>query len=192
LVDTNDPGVAINRMPTIGMDNTCEVIFKDVTISKEDIIGNPGEGRQILQKMFPRAILAKCAEMMGGCKTALDMTTKYAKERVQYGQPIGGFQAIQHYMANMLLGYDTTVNYLYKTCWMADEGLDITKEVHGLKARTNEQYKFITERAVQIHGGVGTSREFDISLFYRKALTCQYVMGDTQYHYEKLAAILGT
>jgi alkylation response protein AidB-like acyl-CoA dehydrogenase len=191
LVNAKDPGITCSKMPTIGMDNNCEVIFKNVNVPAKDLIGGPGQGWKILEKMFPKAIVAKCAEMVGGSRACIDMTAQYAKQRVQYEKPIGGFQAIQHYMANMLLGYDTTCNYLYKVVWMADEGMDITKEIHALKAHANEQYKFITERGVQIHGGVGTTREFNIGLFYRRAKASEYVLGDTDYHHEKLAAALG-
>jgi alkylation response protein AidB-like acyl-CoA dehydrogenase len=191
LVDAKASGIACTKMPTIGMDNCCEVIFTDVTVSKDDLIGEPGKGWKILEKMFPKAIIGKSAEMVGGCRAVIDMTAEYAKQRVQYGKPIGGFQAIQHYMANMLLGYDTTSNYLYKVCWMAEEGLDVTKEVHALKAQANEQFKFISERGVQIHGGVGTSREFDVGLFYRRAKAYEYILGDSGHHWEKLAVELG-
>jgi acyl-CoA dehydrogenase len=191
LVDARAPGVTSTKMPTIGMDNTCEVILKDVKVGRQDVIGRPGEGFEILTKMFGKAIVAKCAEMLGGCKASIDMTADYAKKRVQYGKPIGGFQAIQHYMANMLLGYDTSINYLYKVAWMIDEGMDVSLEASALKAQTNEQYKFISERGVQIHGGVGTTREFNIGLFYRRAKACEYVLGDTEYHYEKVAQALG-
>ena len=74
---------------------------------------------------------------------------------------------------------------------MVDEGLDVSKEIHALKAQVNEQYKFISERGVQIHGGVGTTREFNIALFYRRAKVSEYIMGDTEFHYEKLAQALG-
>ncbi len=187
LVDAKDPGITCTKMPTISKDNTCEVVFKDVKVSKENIIGKPGQGMEILEKIIPRAIIAKSAEMLGGCEAAISMTSAYAKERVQYGKPIGGFQAIWHFMADMQLGYDTSVNYLYKTAWMIDEGLDASLETSVLKAQTNEQYKFITGRGVHIHGGIGTTREFNIALFYRRAKSAEYVLGDTDYHYEKIA-----
>jgi alkylation response protein AidB-like acyl-CoA dehydrogenase len=74
---------------------------------------------------------------------------------------------------------------------MLDEGMDVTKEVSALKAQVNEQYKFITERAVQIHGGIGTTREFNIGLFYRRAKAFEYILGDTDYHQNKIADALG-
>jgi acyl-CoA dehydrogenase len=90
-------------------------------------------------------------------------------------------------MANMLLAYDTCYNYLYKVVWMIDEGMDVTLEASAAKAQLNEEYKFISERAVQIHGAIATSREYDTGLFYRRAKAFEYVMGDTDYHYEKVA-----
>jgi len=191
LVDADDPGITISKIPTIAMDNCCEVLFKDVKIAGENIIGSPGKGWEILEKMSERAMVAKAAEMLGGCKASIDMTAGYAKKRIQYGKPIGGFQIIQHYMANMLLGYDTSFNYLYKVAWMIDEGLECAKEASALKAQVNEQYKFITERSVQIHGGVGTTREFNPGLFYRRAKAFEFAEGDTDHHYEKIAQGLG-
>ena len=191
IVDAKDSGITCTKMPTIGKDNTCEIKFKDVKVSKGDIIGEPGNGWNIIEKIWGRAATAKCAEMIGGCKAAIDMTAEYAKERVQYGNPIGGYSVIQHYMADMLLAYDTTFNYLYKVVWLIDEGMDHDTEASALKSQVNENYKYITERGVQIHGGVGTSREFDIGLYYRKAKSFEYVMGDTDYHYEKIAQGLG-
>ena len=191
LVDSNDPGITCTKIPAIGKDNVCEVIFKDVKVPVEDRVGQEGEGWDILEKISQKAIVAKCAEMIGGCEEAINMTNAYAKQRVQYGTPIGGFQAIQHYMANMKVAYDTSVNYLYKVAWMVDEGMDAAKETSVLKAQTNEQYKFIAERGVQIHGGIGTTREFNIALFYRRAKAAEYILGDTDYHYEKVVQAAG-
>lgn len=190
LVDAQDPGVTCRKLGAIGKNNCCELVFKDVKVSKDALIGQPGQGWEILEKMSSKATVAKSAEMLGGCYESIDMTTVYAKQREQYSTPIGGFQAIQHYLANMKLGYDTSYYYLHKVAWMTDEGIDTTKEVSALKAQVNEQYKYITERAVQIHGGIGTTREFNIGLFYRRAKAFEYIMGSTDYHYDILADAL--
>ncbi len=191
LVDAKDPGIICSKLPTIAKDNCCELNFKDVVVSKDAILGSPGEGYEILERTANKAVSAKCAEMIGGCKVSIDITAQYAKNRVQYGKPIGGFQAIQHYMADMLLAYDTVYNYLYKVAWMIDTGRECSTEVSALKGLVNENYKFISERAVQIHGGVGTTREFDIGLFYRRAKAFEFALGDTYHHFEKVAQGLG-
>jgi acyl-CoA dehydrogenase len=191
LVNPKSTGVTAQKMRTIGKDNTCVVTLDNVSVSKDNVIGSPGEGWQILEGMAPKATVAKCAEMLGGCQEAIAATAAYAKERVQYGTPIGGFQAIQHYLADMRVAYDTSIYYLHQVAWMLDQGMDTLKEVSALKAQVNEQYKFITERAVQIHGGIGTTREFNIGLFYRRAKACEFVLGDTDYHQNRLADALG-
>ncbi|MBT7155613.1 MAG: acyl-CoA/acyl-ACP dehydrogenase [Deltaproteobacteria bacterium] len=190
LVDAKDPGINYTKMDAIGKDNLCRVTFKDVKVGDGDLIGGVGEGWEILEQMAQKATLAKCAEMLGGCAESIEMTNAYAKQREQYSTPIGGFQAIQHYMADMQIAYDTSLYYMQKVAWMMDEGMDTTKELSALKAQVNEKFKFITERAVQIHGGIGTTREFNIGLFYRRAKAHEYIMGDTDYHYAKLAEAL--
>jgi acyl-CoA dehydrogenase len=190
VVSAKAPGITRAKMPTIGMDNTCEVVFEGVRLSKDSVIGAVGRGWEVLEKVFPRATVAKCAEMIGASRACIDMTAAYAKEREQYGKPIGGYQIIQHYMANMLLAYDTAVNYLHRVAWMVDEGLDIATEASVLKACVNENFKFISERSVQIHGAIGTTREADIGLFYRRAKSFEYIMGDTEYHHEKISDAL--
>jgi alkylation response protein AidB-like acyl-CoA dehydrogenase len=186
LVDAGSPGLAVTKMPTIGMDNTCEVILKELKLPMENIIGSPGGGWELLQKMNAKAAVAKAAEMIGGAKSCIDITADYAKQREQYGKPIGAYQAIQHYMANMKVAYDTSVNYLYRIAWMIDEGLDCATEASVLKACINENFKYISERAVQIHGAIGTTREGDMGLFYRRAKSWEYICGDTDYHYDNI------
>ena len=186
LVDTDTPGLTITKIPTIGKDNCCEVVFKDVLVDKENIIGASGEGERILERMNLKAAVTKAAEMVGGCKACIDITADYARQREQYGRPIGGFQAIQHYMANMMLEYDTCRNYLYQVAWLVDEGEDYIAQASGLKACVNQAYNFISERAIQIHGGIGTTREGDIGLFYRKAKAGETICGDSEFLYEKV------
>jgi alkylation response protein AidB-like acyl-CoA dehydrogenase len=191
LVNADDPGVTTRKMPTIGKDNTCEVVFDGVTVSKDDMIGKPGQGDEILDSVLQKATVAKCAEMLGGCQAAVEMTADYARNRVQFGVPIGAQQSIQHYLADMQIAYDTSINYFYNVAWMIDEGMDFSTDASALKGRLNEMYNFIADRAVQIHGGVGTTREFNVGLFFRRAKAFELMMGDSQYHYERVAQGLG-
>jgi len=183
-VSAGDPGIRITKMPTIGMDNCCEVVFENVKVPEDDIIGKKGDGEQTLDRMVAKASIAKAAEMIGSMRACLDMTNAYAKERVQYGKPIGGFQAIQHDLANMLMACDLSQNYLYRIACKVDQGEDFQIDGSALKAMVNKNYKFISERGVQIHGGIGTAREGDVGLFYRKAKSNEYLCGDTDFHHE--------
>ena len=191
LVNVDDPGITVKKMPTIGKDNTCEVVFDSVAVSKDEMIGKPGQGEEILDNVLKTAAVAKCAEMLGGCQTAIQMSADYARTRIQYEVPIGAQQSIQHYLADMQIAYDTHINLFYKVAWMIDEGLDFSTDASALKGRLNEMYNFVVDRAVQIHGGVGTTREFDVGLYFRRAKAFELMLGDTQYHYEQVAQGLG-
>ena len=124
IVNAHVPGVTITKLPYVSSENACQVVFKDVQVENADLLGAPGSAASMLDKMYAKAAVAKAAEMSGGCKAAIDMTAKYAREREQYGNPIGGYQAIQHFMSNMLLAYDTCNNYLYRVACMIDEEED--------------------------------------------------------------------
>ena len=179
LTDAKAPGITINKLPTIALDNNCEVIFENVVIPQNAMIGDPGCAESVLGKMNAVAAVAKSAEMLGGCKACIDMTVDYAKQRVQYGKPIGGFQVIQHFVSNMLIEYDTNYNYLYYVISKIDNGEDFETDAYALKANTNEAYKFISERGVHIHGGIGTTREGNPGLFFRRVKADEVICGDT-------------
>jgi alkylation response protein AidB-like acyl-CoA dehydrogenase len=190
LVDTDNPNLAVTKLPAIGKDNICEVSFDKVRVTGQDVLGSPGQGLGPLETVSAKAAVAKAAEMIGGCRACIDMTADYAKQRHQYGKPIGGYQVIQHYMANMLLEYDSGHSYLYRTACKVDEGETFATDASGLKACANEGLKFISERSVQIHGGIGTTREGNVALYYRKAKSYEYQCGDTDLHYENIMANL--
>jgi len=186
VVDAKDPGITVTKLPSIAMDNTCKVEFSNVTVSSDDILGEPGSAWPILKKTQAKAAIAQAAEMLGGCTVCIGMTTNYAKEREQYGRVIGGNQVVQHYLANMLLAHDTANSYLYPTACMVDDGEDFIAAASALKAAVNENYKYVSERAVQIHGAIGTSREHDVGLFYRRAKSYESRCGSTDFHYDKV------
>ncbi len=104
-------------------------IFTEDTMMRQKVFFIP-----IVALALMMAGAAMAAEMLGGCKSCIDITADYAKQREQYGKPIGGFQVIQHYMANMLTEYDTSQNYLYRTACMIDEGEDFAMDASALKA----------------------------------------------------------
>jgi len=190
LVDTKAPGLKVTKLPTVAMDNTCEVSFTNVVA--EATLGAPGAGEALLEKMYAKAAVAKAAEMVGGCKVCIDVSAAYARTREQYGNPIGGYQAIQHFMANMLLGYDTSVNYLYAVARMIDEGEEFARDAVALKAHVNDSMRYITEKAVKIHGGIGTTREADVALFFRRAHPFGMSCGSSEHNYEQVAQSLLT
>ena len=192
LVDAKNPGIKCEVIPTMGADKLCEVVFKSVKVPRNNMLGKLHKGWPIVAEALEKATIAKCAEMVGGEEAALDMTLAYAKERVQYGKPIGSFQVIQHYCANMWMNVETSRDILYKTAWSLAEGLPTgAAEVAVAKGWINEAYKSVTERAVQCHGAIGTTRDHDIGLYYRRAKSGELAFGDTDFYKEVVAWKLG-
>ena len=191
IVDAKAPGVHCEVIPTIAMDKLCEVRFEDVAVPKKNMLGELDKGWPIVQRVTQKGAIAKCAESIGGMQAAVDMTIAYCKERVQYDRPIGAFQALQHIMADMWIVTQTSKYLVYQAAWMESEGVPCAMEVAMAKAYVNETYKWVTERAVSLHGGIGTSREHDIPLYYRRAKAADTVFGSTDFQRELVASRIG-
>ncbi len=178
LVDAKSPGVKCTLLKTLARDKQCEIIFDNVTVPKKNILGKPGQGWPIVEGAIQKATVAKCAEMVGGAQAALEMAVRYAKERVQFGRPIGSFQAIQHYCANMVTDVDGSRFITYKAAWEVSEGLPATMDVAIAKAWTSEAYGRVTLLAHQIFGAIGFTMDHDIHLYYRRAKAGEIMFGD--------------
>jgi alkylation response protein AidB-like acyl-CoA dehydrogenase len=192
LVDSKSQGVKIQPYATTGNDMQCEVVFDKVSVPKSSVIGELDRGWPIVEKTLKIATIAKCAEMIGGMQATLDMSVAYAKERVQYGRPIGSYQAMQHMLADMFTRVFTSKNIVYEAAWMvaeAEEGHEIKLSV--AKAWCNEAYKKVAEDGVQVHGAIGTTRDHDMGLYYRRSKAADPTFGDTEDHREVVAKSLG-
>jgi len=145
----------------------------------------------LLAGLQEKAAVAKCAEMVGGLQTTFDMTVAYAKERKQFGKPIGSFQAVQHHCANMVIDVDGARFITYQAAWRIAEGLPAGMEASMAKAWTSEASRRVTVLGHQIHGAISFCEEHDMHLFYRKAKAGAVAFGDGDHHLEKVARQLG-
>ena len=191
LVDSKSPGIKIEPFVTTGMDKQCEVVFDNVSVPGASIIGKLDKGWPIVAKTLENATIAKCAEMVGGMQAVLDMSVAYAKERVQYGRPIGSYQAIQHMLADMFIRVIMSKNILYEAAWMVSEGLPAAGKLATAKGFCNEAYKKVTVDGVEVHGAIGTTRDHDMGLYYRRAIVADSTFGDTESQREAVAIQLG-
>ena len=191
LVDARSPGVKCTLLKTLARDKQCEVIFDNVTVPKKNIMGQPDAGWPIVKNVLDKATVAKCAEMVGGAQAALDMAVNYAKERVQFGRPIGSFQAIQHHCANMVTDVSGSRFITYKAAWKVSEGLPATMDVAIAKTWTGEAYGRVTLLAHQIFGAIGFTMDHDIHLYYRQAKAGEIIFGDADFQRAIVARELG-
>jgi len=191
LVDAKSPGVKCTLLRTLARDKQCEVVFNNVTVSEKSIVGERDEGWPIVKDVIQKATVAKCAEIVGGAQAALDMAVNYAKERIQFGRPIGSFQAIQHYCANMATDVSGSRFITYKAAWKVSEGLPAALDVAIAKTWASEAYGRVTLSAHQIFGAIGFTMDHDIHLYYRQAKAAEIIFGDADFQRAIVARELG-
>jgi alkylation response protein AidB-like acyl-CoA dehydrogenase len=155
-------------------------------------LGTPGEAWPALSKALDVAAVFLSAEMTGGAQRCLDMAVEYAKNRVQFGRPIGSFQAIKHKCADMLLRVESAKAASYYAAWIAAEDSDELPVAASLaKAYCSDAYFFCATENIQVHGGMGFTWEHDAHLYFRRAKSSELLFGDATYHRELLAQRLG-
>ena len=191
VVDAKTPGIKCTLLETLARDKQNEVVFDNVNVAKENIVGGLDQGWPVIQDTLEKAAVAKCAEMVGGAQAALEMAVNYAKERIQFNRPIGTFQAVQHYCANMVTDVDGARYITYKAAWKLSEGLPATKSVAMAKAWVGDAYQRVTMLGQQIFGGIGFTMDHDMHLYYRRARAGAIAFGNSNFHREVVAKELG-
>lgn len=191
MVDANTPGLERTSLKCLTYDKQCEVVFDQVAVPKSSVIGDVHQSLPVLKKLQDHAAVAKCAEMLGGMQAAFDMTVAYAKERKQFGRPIGSFQAVQHHCANMLIDVDGSRFITYYAAWKISEGQEAGMDASMAKAWTSSASRRVTLLAHQVHGAISFCEEYDIHLFYRRAKSGEIAFGDSDFHLKTVAGGLG-
>ncbi len=196
LVDTSLPGYSAKPIKNLGHkgSNTCEVYYDDVTVNPEDIVGGPERlnyGWYQMMKLLneERLLLSACALGIG--QAALDYALDYAKERVQFGKPIGSFQVIQHKLVDMATELEAARRLAYYAAWMENQGMECIKETSMSKYFCAETAKKITLECVQILGGYGYTMEYDAQRFLRDVLILSIGGGTTEIQKNIVAKQLG-
>ncbi len=191
LVDADTPGLTCTQLTTMVGDKQCELVFDKVSVPQKNILGEPGKGWNYIAEVLRQAAVAKCAEMVGILQQAFEMALDYAKERVQFGRPIGSFQIIQHYCVDMATYVDGCRYITYEAAWKISEGLPCTKEASIAKAWLSLISKKILILAHQIHGTIGFTEDHDLPLYSKRAKESELLFGDEYFHEEIVAQEMG-
>jgi alkylation response protein AidB-like acyl-CoA dehydrogenase len=182
----------LTRTPLATMDQTRKQARLELAGVPGRLIGTEGEGWPVLSRVLDLAAVALAAEQVGGAQKCLDMSVDYAKVRVQFGRPIGSFQAIKHKCADMLLEVESAKSAAYYAGWAAAELNDELPTVASLaKAYCSDAYFHAAAENIQIHGGIGFTWEHDAHLYFKRAKSSQLLLGDPTYHRELLAQRIG-
>ena len=182
----------LTRTALSTMDQTRKQAKLEFANTPAKLVGAEGEGWAILAKTLDLAAVALAAEQVGGAQKVLEMSVEYAKVRVQFGRPIGSFQAIKHKCADMLLEVESAKSAAYYAGWAAAEDSDELPVVASLaKAYCSDAYFHATAENIQIHGGIGFTWEHPAHLYFKRAKSSELYLGDPTYHRELLAQRIG-
>lgn len=192
LLNADTAGIVRRRTLMMDSRNAARIDFNDVRVAADGLIGIEGEGYSILEQVLDRGRAVLAAEMLGGIRATFERTIDYLKQREQFGALIGSFQALQHRAAHMFSEIELCHSVVLEACSAVDENTAMLPLLASLaKARANDCYELVSNEAVQMHGGIGTTDALDIGLFLKRARVCMQALGDARFHRSRYASLRG-
>ncbi|NNC76926.1 MAG: pimeloyl-CoA dehydrogenase small subunit, partial [Woeseiaceae bacterium] len=187
-VEAATDGVSMINYPTVDGHQAAELLLNDVRIAADNVIGEPGAALGVLEACIDEATLAVCAEAVGIMQVMKDKTVEYSKNRIQFGVPIGSFQALQHRMVDMLTDCEQSQSLLmWATMVNAAGHEDAKRAINAIKYKVGTTGRKVGEEAVQIHGGMGVTWELDIAHYFKRLIAIGQLFGNADWHLDKLA-----
>jgi len=190
LVDPAASGVARRAYPMRDGTHAADIALSGV---EAEALGEPGAALAVIESVTEAAIAATSAEAVGAMETMLNMTVEYLKTRVQFGRPIGDNQALQHRATEMMIAMEQGRSLAMLAAVMVDDE-DAAKRAHDLstaKVGVGQSARFVSQNAVQLHGGIGMTDEYAVGHYFRRCMVIEHSFGDTGYHLSKLAQQIG-
>jgi alkylation response protein AidB-like acyl-CoA dehydrogenase len=190
VVERDQPGLTVTGYPTLDGQRCADILFEDVAVEADWIIGGAGEGLPMLERALDRGAAAACAEAVGAMSRLCDLTFEYLKTRRQFGRPIGQFQALQHRAADMLIGLEQSRSAAIMAAAGVDDG-DFAKGrrlVSAAKAVTGKWSRFVGQQAIQLHGGIGTTEELLVGQYVKRLIALDLAYGDASHHVARYAS----
>ena len=184
----------LNIIPTVMVDhkNSANIEFNNVVATAENLLGNENAAKEVIDETLDIARAALSAEMLGGALEAFDITLNYLKEREQFGEKIGSFQALQHRAALMFTELELCKSCVIEALTAFDEGSNDLQRIASLaKSKMGETFFNVSNEGVQMHGGVGVTDEYDIGLYMKRARVAEQTFGNTEYHRNRYAELTG-
>jgi alkylation response protein AidB-like acyl-CoA dehydrogenase len=196
VVDPKASGVEITQLKAMDMTRRlCDVALTNVQVASGDVLGAVDGGWPLLERAIQRATGLLSSECVGGAQKVLDMSVEYARERVQFGRPIGSFQAVKHKCAEMLVDVELGRSAMYYAAWAAsdevpEEDRELALASSMAKAFCGEMYTRVASNGIHVHGGIGFTWEHDMHLFFKRAKSNEVLLGDPSYHRDKVARLV--
>jgi len=190
LIDSNSTGLQRMRTHMVDSRNASEIHLKGVEVSETKLLGELDAGFSIIEEVLERGQIGISAEMLGNTLEAFDITLEYLKERKQFGAVIGSFQALQHRAAVMFAEIELTKSSVMGALNAVDENSNDRSRFASLaKFKAGETLHLVSSEAVQMHGGVGVTDEFDIGFFLKRSRVAEQIFGSSDYHLDRYATL---
>lgn len=188
LVDANAEAIECTHTPMIDSRNAANIRVDGLEVTGDDILGEVDGGYEALEGILSagRAVLG--AEMSGSSQQAFSITTDYLKEREQFGQKIGSFQGLQHRAAHLATEIEMTKSAVLKSLQLLDDDFESASAICSMaKAKSGMTAQLSTQEAIQMHGGIGVTDEYDVGLYFKRVHVAQQMFGDAGFHADRLA-----
>jgi alkylation response protein AidB-like acyl-CoA dehydrogenase len=191
IVPKDTPGLAMEPYPLIDGSRAADLRFTNVACPAAMRIAGPQRATEILEEAFDAATVARIAEAVGAMDMVMDVTCEYIKTRVQFGQPIGKFQALQHRMSEMFVETEKARSSLFRALAYLDaEPADRKAAVSAAKVAVAPAARFVGAQGIQMHGGMGMTDECSVGHYFKKLVTFDKLYGDSDWHMVRFAACI--
>jgi alkylation response protein AidB-like acyl-CoA dehydrogenase len=190
LVSGNAPGLTREKLKTVDSRGVANLVFKDV--AADSVLGSVDNGFGVLESTLDRARAGLAAEMLGHAAQSFETTLEYLKTRVQFGQPIGTFQALQHRAARMFTDLELVRSCVEAALSAIDRDANDVAQLASLaKAKVGDVVHLVSNEMVQMHGGIGMTDAHDAGLYLKRARVQEATFGGSSYHRDRYANLLG-
>jgi alkylation response protein AidB-like acyl-CoA dehydrogenase len=193
LVDNTTPGVKLTKLDMLGRrcTGTYEIFFEDARVPADRLIGGENKGWDCLLSGLQVERVCSAAGNCGAAQAAVDLALAYAKERKQFGRPIGSFQAIAHMLADMQTEVEAARSLMWRAAWMVASGQDALREISMAKLLSSETYAKVANLGMQILGAYGYTMEFDMQRHFRDSRASTIAAGTSQIQRNLIANLMG-
>ena len=189
VVDANASGVSRRGYPTQDGLRAAEVTFAGVRVGPEAVLGEPGAGLPLIERVVDEAVAALCAEAVGAMTVMHELTVDYLKTRRQFGREIGSFQVLQHRAVDMLVALEQARSMaMFATMMAAEENaVERRNAISAAKVQIGRSGKFVGQQAIQLHGGIGMTMEYKVGHYFKRMTMIDTTFGDADHHLRGLA-----
>ena len=192
ILDSNSDDINRIKLDMADSRNYANIEFNDVKCSKKNVLGAVESGGEVVERILDIGRIAMAAEMLGNAESAFETTIEYLKQRKQFGVLIGTFQALQHRAAEMFCEIELTKSAVMAAVHGADENSNELQRLASLaKTMAGETLHLVSNEAIQMHGGIGVTDEYDLGFFIKRSRVAEQIFGSSMYHTERYANLSG-